>query len=240
MTSRPAIPRMTVVQLVTDRIREDILSGALAPGEKVVVPALGQELGVSHIPIREALRGLEAESLVESRPGHSVVVAGVDSEELHELYSLRRLLEGDLIARAFPHYTPAYVDAIDEKLDELKSQEPSRRNDAWWVAHRDFHWAFLEPASGKWQARLLRLVWQSVERYQRRFSLMVYPLDNVHAQHTALIHAARTDAAALAASWSEELQRSERSIAEGYRLVQEASSSPSQDGDSTARTARGS
>ncbi len=217
MVSGGPIGRESASQLVATRLRSDILSGNPPPGERLVVRDLVASLGVSHVPIREALRELEAEGLVESRLNRGVVVAGVDIGELHDLYRIRRLLEVDAVARAFDAYDEEHLAHADELFQDLLELAPERGNGAWWGVHRDYHWAFLEPGLSDWATRLLKLVWQSSERYQRLYTLVFGSADEANAEHREILAAARgDDRDVFVDAWLHHLDRTEETIASGY------------------------
>ena len=96
---RPIEPRSVVEQVMTE-LRRSILSGALAPGRELSLRELAEMLQVSIIPVREALRSLESEGLVVTRPGRSARVAPLDLGELQGLYRLRRRLEPEIAQRS--------------------------------------------------------------------------------------------------------------------------------------------
>lgn len=215
------ISRQSLADKVAERLRREILSGALAPGQRLIVPAMSRRLGVSHIPIREALRWLEAEALVESVPSRGVVVAGVDIEELHDLWDLRRLLEADLVTRAFPKYDDQHLAHIRDRLAQLLILEPDTARDDWWIAHRAFHLAFLAPATTPWTERVLRLVWQSAERYQRLFTLVFGSVERANADHRAMVKAAGDgDGERLRGLTLAHLAYTEGAITKGYSASQ--------------------
>lgn len=234
MSESQRIERESLPRRVATMLRDEILSGAAAPGQRLVVKELVERWGVSHIPIREALRELEAESLVESRPGQGVVVATVDIEELRDLYRLRRLLEVDAIERGFASFTPAHVEAVGRMLDELTTLSPEQQEGNWWSAHQRYHWAFLEPGLTPWATRLLQLVWQSCERYQRLYTLVFGSVDDANHEHRNILEAAAgDDLTAFLDAWLHHLDRTEETIASGYR----ARHAESADGDGRATSA---
>src|SRR5215203_6201801 len=94
------IRRQTLTGMTADAIRERILRGHYRDGEPLRQDAIGAELGVSRIPVREALRQLEAEGLVTFSPHRGAVVSSLSLEEIQELFELRAEIEGDLITRA--------------------------------------------------------------------------------------------------------------------------------------------
>src|SRR5690606_16209835 len=175
-----------------------------------------QRLGVSHIPIREALRELEAESLVVSRPGQSVVVSGVDLDELRDLYRLRRLLEVDAIRRAFPAYTPEFLEGAKRIYEQLLSLIPGRQNSEWWSVHRQYHWWFLEPGLTPWSTKLLQLVWQTSERYQRLYILVFGSAEEAHVEHDRVLkQASGGNVEDFIDAWLHHLARTEETIISG-------------------------
>ena len=86
-------PGLTSTLRVRDRLQREILTGALAPGERLRAEALAQRFGTSRTPVREALLGLEAEGLVEIEPHRGAVVRPFDAAGLVELYELRAVIE---------------------------------------------------------------------------------------------------------------------------------------------------
>lgn len=218
------IERQTLPKVVADRLRAEILSGEIPPGQRLIVKALVERFGVSHIPIREALRELEAESLLSSRPGSGVVVSKVDLDELHDLYQLRRLLEVDVIRRGFDSYAQADLDEADATFQALLTETPQPSDGDWWAAHERYHWAFLEPGMSPWSRKLLRLVWQSSERYQRLFVLVFGSVEDANRQHREMLEAAGSkDVETFINAWLRHLASTEATIVSGYEAEQAGS-----------------
>ncbi|MGH3086834.1 MAG: GntR family transcriptional regulator [Rubrobacteraceae bacterium] len=91
--ARELVGSMTKTQAAFHRIRADIEDGRLEPGERLRAAVLREDLGMSPTPIREALRLLQAQGLVEHRPHHGMVVAEYPAEQTEEVYRLRLVLE---------------------------------------------------------------------------------------------------------------------------------------------------
>src|SRR5579872_5644586 len=96
------IETRSVSEQVTNEIRRSILAGTLPPGQSLSLRGLAEQLDVSFIPVRDALRVLEAEGLLVNPPGRSARVAPLDLGEFHAIYRVRRLLEPDLARRSVP------------------------------------------------------------------------------------------------------------------------------------------
>jgi DNA-binding GntR family transcriptional regulator len=101
-------------------LRQGILQGELAPGERLRSDALANELKVSRTPVREALRKLEAEGLV-ARSGSGLIVREFSEKDLTELFYVREALEGMAARLAAENATPSEIAEIRELLDDMDS-----------------------------------------------------------------------------------------------------------------------
>jgi len=102
--------------VVSEQIRGRILDGTLKPGERLVEDRLSAELGVSRVPVREALRGLSAEGLVTLLPHRGATVVEVTPETVTELVEVRALLEGLNARLAAQRHDPEIVAQLEETL----------------------------------------------------------------------------------------------------------------------------
>lgn len=103
------------------RIRDDIVSGALRFGERITMDALASRYGVSHMPVREALRELQGEGLVQIEPNRGARVRSIDSNFVENLFEIRTALEVMMVRRAAARCTPsdiAELQAIEETLEQ--------------------------------------------------------------------------------------------------------------------------
>jgi DNA-binding GntR family transcriptional regulator len=212
-----SLDRPVLVDQIAASIRDDILNGRLRPGQRIMVAVLAKELGVSHIPVREAIRRLEAESLISTVPRRSTVVADVRLEELHEVYDLRRLIEGDTVLRAVPAYTDEDLATIDLAMQRLWAADPRDLEGDFWAAHKAFHWAVLAPAVDPWRQRLIGQLWQSAERYHRMFTLVFGSITDAQADHRHLAEAAhRRDPQEMHRLLATHLHRTEDTVVAGF------------------------
>jgi DNA-binding GntR family transcriptional regulator len=105
-------------KVVADALRRDILIGQRKPGDRLVEDRLSAELGVSRVPIREALRLLAAEGLVEVQPRRGASVAEFSAEVAHDLVEVRSMLEGLNARLAARHRAPAIIAELRQVLVE--------------------------------------------------------------------------------------------------------------------------
>jgi DNA-binding GntR family transcriptional regulator len=194
------VTQKSVVELVIDEVRRSILEGSLPPGAPVSIADLSNRLEVSHIPVREALRRLEGEGLIELRRSRSAVVASMTAEDLDHVFHLRRLIECDLMARAVKAYTDEDIRRIEAAWAALERQPDDTAEDLA-ARHTAFHHVLYAPAASDWDWRVYDILWQAGERYMYLIlgSTMLNG-DPRHFRdvHTELVEAARERSVRLA------------------------------------------
>lgn len=151
----------SAVDLVTAEIRRAVLTGALAPGEQFSIRDLATQLGVSHIPIREALRRLESQGLIVLRQARSASVAPLGMADLAAIYRLRYVVELPLAGASAGKRNPAQIERLNSLLEASRHPDPEIA----WQAHYDFHEALVHPAANEWDNRVLHTLWVAAERY---------------------------------------------------------------------------
>lgn len=102
---------------VFSQLRKQILTGVYKPGESLVELRLCDELGVSRTPIREAIRQLELEGLVQSIPNKGVIVKGVSEKDVRDIYTIRTMIEGLAARWAAENITDEELKELQEALD---------------------------------------------------------------------------------------------------------------------------
>jgi DNA-binding GntR family transcriptional regulator len=159
------ITATSVVDQVTIEIRRSILSGVLRPGQELSLRELADRLGVSTIPVREALRRLEGQGLLTTSSGRSSRVAPLDPEDLHGIYRLRRALEPEIAGRSCLLLTDAELDELARVAASFGDEQYG--TDEIYQAHHDLHLRLLAPAATAWDVRTLENLWRAAERYVR-------------------------------------------------------------------------
>jgi DNA-binding GntR family transcriptional regulator len=140
------IVQESLVSLAANAIRQLIVSGELAPGDKLNEPPLAERLGISRPPLREALRTLESEGLLEQSPRRGYRVVSMSDSDVDEIYSLRRALEMFALDLLLAKKDPGAYAALDPIMKNMRSA--ARRGDRATVvqANVDFHTALVEAA----------------------------------------------------------------------------------------------
>lgn len=101
---------------VFSRIREDILSGKYKEHEELKEVAIGEELGVSRTPVREAFRQLELEGLIQIVPNKGAYVTGITAKDVKDIYMIRSLLEGLCARMATDNITAEQLEELEENV----------------------------------------------------------------------------------------------------------------------------
>ncbi len=151
----------SAVDLVTSEIRRAVLTGILPAGEQFSIRDLAAQLGVSHIPIREALRRLESQGLIVLRQARSASVAPLSTSDLEAIYRLRYAVELPLAGASAGRRSGPEIARLDALLEASRDLDP----DVAWQGHYDFHEALVYPAANAWDERILHTLWTAAERY---------------------------------------------------------------------------
>ncbi|QHI99487.1 FCD domain-containing protein [Xylophilus rhododendri] len=155
--------RKTAVELVVDEVRARILSGECAPGSPLRQEALAEELGVSRIPLREAMRLLSSEGLVDLIPHRGSFVSMLSTEEVQEFFDLRLRLEPWLFRQASTQLTEAELQAATSLVDRMDSASASEWGPLNWQLHGLLYGGARRPAA----VNLVRTLHEKSERYFR-------------------------------------------------------------------------
>lgn len=154
--------RRTTPDRVVDTLREGILSGALRDGEELNQVALAEYFNVSRVPIREALRQLQAEGLVRQKAHRRAVVSALGIEHILELFDLRTLLETYLLSRAMPNITADDVATLAGLLEQLDAATDRRQ---WLELNRRYHHSMYTPAGASYTLELADNIAARTSRY---------------------------------------------------------------------------
>lgn len=151
------------VELVLTEVRRGILEGYLRPGEPLSIAELSAQFGISPGPLREALRRLDGEGLIQLRPARSAIVAEISAPDLRDIYRLRISIEGDLVSLAAKRYSDEQLARLAELQESLELVQGGQETLS--QHHDAFHRLLLEPAASEWDWRILDTLWMASGRY---------------------------------------------------------------------------
>jgi DNA-binding GntR family transcriptional regulator len=198
----------------TETLRQMILSGEIAPGAELSQVELGRMVGVSATPVREALRQLEVEGLVESRRNRRPRVPAFDAGDLDAVYCARVLLETLAISITVPGMSARELADLRAELDTMRAAGGCEDLTAWDIAHTAFHTRLIfgcEPAL----RRQIRMMMSRADHYRRMSVLSERPFgwSLGESEHEAILGACEARDAQLAAVLlARHLARSARAV----------------------------
>ncbi len=195
------------VELVYKRTRHDIVSGELAPGTPLRLQELAARNGVSMIPVREALRLLEAEGFVDILQNRGARVAPLSVEDMVDVYRTRIVLESEALRQSVPFVTPKTI-AKARRLNAKLGLQKKRKGYVVYEDHREFHFTLYEPSGSRWLLRLITSVWDHTERYRRQVSRRVTPAATVDEHERIVLAVEQGDADAAVRSLQDHLEKS--------------------------------
>jgi DNA-binding GntR family transcriptional regulator len=163
-TDTPA--RRDNVEQVYRRVREAILTGEISAGTAMSQVALADELGVSRTPLREALRMLQSEGLVDAQANRRVTVRPISATDLEELVVMRVALETEAVRLSVPRLEPEDLAALAGRLAEMAHFAEAKDYARWQAPHGAFHRGLTRPAGARVNAQLGQLS-DHAERYRR-------------------------------------------------------------------------
>jgi DNA-binding GntR family transcriptional regulator len=177
---------------VVATLRRAIVAGDLQPGHRLVETELAEQLGTSRAPVREALRQLEQEGLVVSRPYRATEVLGVTQEEIEEvLVPLRVTLERFAFRKARPNLTPEDLEELERLIRAMRVAGESRDVDALADADVRFHELVVTRAGQPHCEQLWRTIEPRVRAHFRRDAPAHRDQAAVADQHQRLLDALR-------------------------------------------------
>lgn len=191
----------SLVQLAVDRLRRDILSGRTDPGERLVEEQLTRRLGISRAPLREAMRLLAQQGLVEHIPRRGARVATLSDDDVRELYEVRDVLERHAVASmpADPELT-----GLRAALDVMRTATAADDRLELANAHRRFHVEVVALAGNRQLAALYESVLVRIQLYMaanmRREAELAHASDGVHRHGRLLAAVERGDTAEILAA----------------------------------------
>ena len=160
------VPARQSAEYVYRRVRNAILDAELAPGETMSQVALADELGVSRTPLREALRMLQSEGLIEARANRRVRVAPMSAGDLEQLYAVRVTLEVQALRLSVPRMTSEHLGRLEGSIAEMAHFAEQRDMRRWLVPHAEYHRGLTELAGSRFSS-LLSQMFDHGERYRR-------------------------------------------------------------------------
>src|SRR5579863_7347157 len=190
--SDSVIPRQSLTSAVADKLRDQIIRGDIPEGAQLRQDAIATQFQVSRIPVREALRQLDAEGLIAIVPNRGAIVPALSPNDIEELFSIRALLEPEVLKLSIPHLTQEDFREAAAVLQEYVNE--LRRDDhvsAWGRLNWQFHSILYARANQPRFLTIIRNVNNSGERYTRLQLYLTHGIKRANEEHHRILELCR-------------------------------------------------
>ncbi len=181
----------TAQQAVLDDLRQAIWTRELRPGDRIRQDEIAARFGVSRVPVREALKILQAEGQVEYQPHRGYSVRLLTASELDEVFSLRMLLEDEAIRHAVARIDVDRIDQLGRIVDEMGEAGAADDYRRYLALNRDFHLQLFAEAGRPQLYRHIEMLWQTAEPYRSRVFADAASRRRADRDHRAILAAIR-------------------------------------------------
>jgi DNA-binding GntR family transcriptional regulator len=182
--STPAF--QTREEFAAHKLREAILLGHLKPGEKLDQNEIAELLGISRSPVRDALRTLAAEGLVEVIPHRGAAVAELSADEVEEIFLIRRILEGMAARLATQRIGPVQIAELQAIVDEI---DRTTDLDSWLELNRRFHHTLYQAAGRPRLFSIVENLRNTTAPYVRLFIVSAEHIESAQESHRRIVDA---------------------------------------------------
>ena len=183
-----AIPRQSLTSAVADKLRDQIIRGEIPEGAQLRQDAIATQYHVSRIPVREALRQLDAEGLISIVPNRGAIVPALSPDDIRELFSIRALLEPEVLKLSVPHLKEEDLSQAEAVLAKYVSE--LKREDhvsAWGRLNWQFHSILYSRANQPRFMAIIRNVNNSGERYTRLQLYLTHGIKRANEEHHQIL-----------------------------------------------------
>jgi DNA-binding GntR family transcriptional regulator len=192
MNARPentSLAAPALYEQVAERLRTRIFAHELAPGAWVDEQAIASEFGISRTPLREALKVLAAEGLVQLKPRRGCYVAALSEQDVDEIFPVMALLEGRCTLEATAKATEADIGRLAAIHADLERHAANGDADRFFEANQQFHNALQELAGNRWLKQLIEETRQFIKLTRRDSLNLQGRLKQSLAEHRAILAA---------------------------------------------------
>lgn len=179
----------TMKEIVYDTLKEAILDGKYPPGKRLIADELARELGVSRMPVREALHALESAGLVTLTPHRGAVVNELSEDEVVELYHIRAVLDGLAARLAVPYLSPSDFSRLNGLLDEMAAAVDAKDLERLLRVNRGFHLIIWQAAHSPRLYDLLVNLYDASQRFRNISVLLPGRLEQMTQEHRLIAQA---------------------------------------------------
>jgi DNA-binding GntR family transcriptional regulator len=181
------IMRQSVPESLRALLQERILNGEFKEGDPLIQDAIAEEYDVSRMPVREALRQLEAVGLISMQTHRGAVVTTIPTEQIKELFELRAMLECDILAKSLSRISDQDIFEARLILEQLEAAYEQRNVSDWGQLNWAFHKRLYAAADRPQTLGILQGINLQTERYIRLHLILTNAIDDAQLEHRKLL-----------------------------------------------------
>jgi len=183
-----AIPRQSLTSAVADKLRDQIIRGEIAEGALLRQDAIASRYQVSRIPVREALRQLEAEGLIIILPNRGAIVPVLSPDDIEELFTIRALLEPEVLRSSVPRLKQADFEQAEAVLRNFEIDlQKEQHVESWGRLNWKFHSILYSRGGRAHTMAIIRNVNSNAERYTRLQLYLTHGMKRANAEHREIL-----------------------------------------------------
>ena len=161
---------LALSQQIANTLKEEILSGKYPPGVRIRQESIAEQFGASRSPVREALRMLEADGLINLVAHTGAWISHLSLTECEEMYQLRERIEPLLLRLSIPHLTSSVIEELQELIRQMESTTDVER---FLKLDRQFHLLTYSRAETVLVGEMVNRLWNTTQHYRRAYSQMM-------------------------------------------------------------------
>ena len=189
----------TLSGAVFDKIQRAVISGELVPGQRIDQNALARDFGVSLVPIREALRKLEAQGLVMIIPRRGAYVSPISRDEMEDLYAVRLVLEGMATRHSVPRLKAGDLEALEAAINGMEVAMGEGDYHKLLELNRTFHSVIYRASGRQCLIDLISQLWEKSTRYRVAYIHLPDRARQAHEEHKEILRCLKGRSAAQSA-----------------------------------------
>jgi len=179
----------TKSEIIYQEIKEDIINGKYKPNERIVISDVAREFGASDIPVREAMRQLESDGLIQSKPYVGAIVTNFDLADICKIYQIRAVLEGLATRQAVDRIKKNGLKKLDTILSKMTKAVGSGNHVLLSNLNRDFHHVIYAASDNEYLIKVIFDLWDMSLRARAIFSFMPGRAQEAVDEHTDIVAA---------------------------------------------------
>lgn len=179
----------SLTSIIFDKIREDILNGKYQRGEKLVEAKLADELGVSRTPVREALKQLELDGLVDNIPNRGVVVKGISALDVQDIYTIREAVEAIAAGWAVERMSDEEIESLQEIYELMEFYTFKKDVDKIFELNTTFHETIYRGTKSRYLEHILKDFQQFIKSTRRKALGLEGRAESALVEHKSIVDA---------------------------------------------------